>query len=123
MATLVEEPADTGVGEAAATLASLSEVVPRAGDRVELDEVDAAATLASELEGAAGGASSPMRMSPPPGWLLADDGRYMPPPHLRNISPQATVVAAWAMHRQMSRLATDRVDAGGIAERRTRHGV
>ena len=104
MATLAGEPAATGRG---------------ADDPV----ATAAAALAAAAGGDGGGAPSPLQISPPPGWLLTGDGRYMPPPHLSHTAPQATVVAAWAMHRQMARLATDMVGTSGFAVARTRHGV
>ena len=65
---------------------------------------------------------SPPRLSPPPGWTVAADGRFMPPQNLPNTVPQSTVVAAWAVHRQLSRLASDlvRVD---LPRARTRHGA
>jgi hypothetical protein len=113
MATLAGEPAATGrgaddpVATAAAALAALAEEP----------------AVAAAAGGDGGGAPSPLQISPPSGWLLADDGRYMPPPHLSHTAPQATVVAAWAMHRQMARLATNMVGTSGFAVARTRHGV
>ena len=67
-------------------------------------------------------APSPPRLSPPPGWTVAADGRFMPPPNLPIAVPQSTAVAAWAVHRQLSRLASDlvRVD---LPRARTRHGA
>ena len=62
------------------------------------------------------------RLSPPPGWTVAADGRFMPPPRLPNAAPQVTIVAAWAVHRQLTRLASALVlDAQPRA--RTRHGA
>jgi hypothetical protein len=113
MATLAGKPAATGrgaddpVATAAAALAALAEEP----------------AVAAAAGGDGGGAPSPLQISPPPGWLLTGDGRYMPPPHLSHTAPQATVVAAWAMHRQMARLATDMVGTSGFAVARTRHGV
>ena len=66
--------------------------------------------------------SSPPRLSPPPNWTVAADGRIMPPPSLPNATPQATVVAAWAVHRQISRLASDLV-LDDLPRARTRHGA
>ena len=66
--------------------------------------------------------SPPPRLSPPPGWTVAADGRFMPPPSLPNAAPQVTIVAAWAVHRQLTRLASALVlDAQPRA--RTRHGA
>ena len=67
-------------------------------------------------------ASPPPRLSPPPGWAVAADGRFMPPPGLPIASPQSTVVAAWAVHRQLSRLASDLV-LNDLPRARTRHGA
>ena len=66
--------------------------------------------------------SSPPRLSPPPNWTVAADGRFMPPPSLPNATPQATVVAAWAVHRQLTRLASDLV-LDDPPRARTRHGA
>jgi len=67
-------------------------------------------------------APSPPRLSPPPGWTVAADGRFMPPPSLPNAAPQVTIVAAWAVHRQLTRLASALVlDAQPRA--RTRQGA
>ena len=62
------------------------------------------------------------RLSPPPGWTVAADGRFMPPPGLPHATPQATVVAAWAVHRQLSRLASALVLDDAVRAR-TRHGA
>ena len=66
--------------------------------------------------------SSPPRLSPPPNWTVAADGRFMPPPSLPNAIPQATIVAAWAVHRQLTRLASDLV-LDDPPRARTRHGA
>ena len=44
-------------------------------------------------------------------------------PHLARVGPQDTVVAAWAVHRQLALLETDRVDVGDEVRARTRHGA
>ena len=41
---------------------------------------------------------------------------------LPNATPQATIVAAWAVHRQLTRLASDLV-LDGPPRARTRHGA
>ena len=77
-------------------------------------------------EGAGNGGGSGSRLlsfSPPRRWSRGDDGRYVPPPHLARVGPQDTVVAAWAVHRQLALLETDRVDVGDEVRARTRHGA
>ena len=44
-------------------------------------------------------ASSPPRLSPPPNWTVAADGRFMPPPSLPNATPQPGDGCLWRLGR------------------------